>query len=115
VVLAARFAEARAEVEAHGAGRERRVAARAPGLGRARRRSRAPRASGFRERWKGFTGSLRAIREVLPVRPPTEIADFLAGYVAAGARDFNVMAVSGSAEQAIDGVAEIRAQLTQSA
>lgn len=40
-----------------------------------------------------------------------EIADFLAGYVEAGCRDFNVMAVAGSTERAVDGVAEIRERL----
>jgi hypothetical protein len=43
-----------------------------------------------------------------PYGPPEAVAGFLAGYVAAGARDFNVMAVAASPEAAIDGVAEIR-------
>jgi alkanesulfonate monooxygenase SsuD/methylene tetrahydromethanopterin reductase-like flavin-dependent oxidoreductase (luciferase family) len=46
-----------------------------------------------------------------PYGSPDRIADFLAGYAAAGARDFNVMAVAASSEGAIDGVAEIRERL----
>jgi alkanesulfonate monooxygenase SsuD/methylene tetrahydromethanopterin reductase-like flavin-dependent oxidoreductase (luciferase family) len=46
-----------------------------------------------------------------PYGQAEEIADFLRGYVEAGCRDFNVMAVAGSSEQAVDGVAEIRERL----
>lgn len=46
-----------------------------------------------------------------PVGTPAAVAEFLAPYAAAGCRDFNVMAVAASPEQAIDGVAEIRAGL----
>jgi alkanesulfonate monooxygenase SsuD/methylene tetrahydromethanopterin reductase-like flavin-dependent oxidoreductase (luciferase family) len=46
-----------------------------------------------------------------PSGSPKRIADFLADYAAAGARDFNVMAVAASPEQAIDGVAEVRARM----
>jgi alkanesulfonate monooxygenase SsuD/methylene tetrahydromethanopterin reductase-like flavin-dependent oxidoreductase (luciferase family) len=110
-----RFAEARAEVESHSGGRS---ATWRHGL----------------QVWVGLDAERGAARERLsramegvyripferfekycPYGSPAEIADFLVPYVAAGARDFNVMAVSGSAEQAIDGVAEIRARLTQSA
>ena len=46
-----------------------------------------------------------------PYGSPEEIAAFLADYVSAGARDFNVMAIAASTEAAVDGVAEIRASL----
>jgi len=46
-----------------------------------------------------------------PYGPPDQIADFLAGYVAAGARDFNVMAVAASSEAAVEGVAAIRERM----
>jgi alkanesulfonate monooxygenase SsuD/methylene tetrahydromethanopterin reductase-like flavin-dependent oxidoreductase (luciferase family) len=106
-----RFAEARAEVEAHAAGR---TVAWRHGL----------------QVWAGIDADRGAARERLsramegvyripferfakycPYGPPAEVADFLAPYAAAGARDFNVMAVAASAEQAIDGVAEIRARM----
>src|SRR5262245_32479444 len=47
-----------------------------------------------------------------PSGSPKRIAEFLADYAAAGARDFNVMAVAASPEQAIDGVAEVRARMS---
>jgi alkanesulfonate monooxygenase SsuD/methylene tetrahydromethanopterin reductase-like flavin-dependent oxidoreductase (luciferase family) len=47
-----------------------------------------------------------------PSGTPGRIADFLAKYAEAGARDFNVMAVAPSPEHAIDGVAEIRARIS---
>ena len=43
-----------------------------------------------------------------PYGSAKEVADFLAPYVDAGCREFNVMAVAASTEHAIDGVAEIR-------
>jgi alkanesulfonate monooxygenase SsuD/methylene tetrahydromethanopterin reductase-like flavin-dependent oxidoreductase (luciferase family) len=108
---ARRYGEARKEVEAHGAGRG--VAWR-HGL----------------QVWVGLDSDRGAARERLsramqgvyqipferfqkycPYGSPDAIADSLAGYVAAGARDFNVMAVAASPEQGIDGVAEIRARL----
>jgi alkanesulfonate monooxygenase SsuD/methylene tetrahydromethanopterin reductase-like flavin-dependent oxidoreductase (luciferase family) len=46
-----------------------------------------------------------------PVGPPEAVAAFLADYAAAGCRDFNVMAVAASPEQAVDGVAEIGERL----
>jgi len=46
-----------------------------------------------------------------PFGSPEEIGDFLAGYVEAGCRDFNVMAVAESSERAVDGVAAIRERL----
>jgi alkanesulfonate monooxygenase SsuD/methylene tetrahydromethanopterin reductase-like flavin-dependent oxidoreductase (luciferase family) len=46
-----------------------------------------------------------------PVGPPESVAAFLADYAAAGCRDFNVMAVAASPEQAVDGVAEIGERL----
>jgi alkanesulfonate monooxygenase SsuD/methylene tetrahydromethanopterin reductase-like flavin-dependent oxidoreductase (luciferase family) len=46
-----------------------------------------------------------------PYGPPREVADFLAGYVEAGCREFNVMAVAESPERAVDGVAAIRDRL----
>jgi alkanesulfonate monooxygenase SsuD/methylene tetrahydromethanopterin reductase-like flavin-dependent oxidoreductase (luciferase family) len=109
-----RYAEARAEVEAEAAGRS--VAWR-HGL----------------QVWVGLDPDPTAARERLsramegvyrigferfekycPYGRPERIADFLAGYAAAGARDFNVMAVAASAEAAIDGVAEIRERLSGS-
>jgi alkanesulfonate monooxygenase SsuD/methylene tetrahydromethanopterin reductase-like flavin-dependent oxidoreductase (luciferase family) len=46
-----------------------------------------------------------------PYGTPAEIADFLAPYVDAGCREFNVMAVAESTETEIDAVAEIRRRL----
>ena len=46
-----------------------------------------------------------------PYGSPGEVADFLAPYVEAGCREFNVMAVAESPEAEIDGVAEIRRRL----
>ncbi len=46
-----------------------------------------------------------------PFGSASEIADFLAPYVEAGCRHFNVMAVSENSESAIEGVAEIRERL----
>jgi len=43
-----------------------------------------------------------------PCGEPAEIADFLAPFAEAGCVDFNVMAVAGASEAAIDAVAEIR-------
>ncbi len=106
-----RFSEARAEVEAEGAGRG--VAWR-HGL----------------QVWVGLDADRAAARERLsrvmegmyripferfekycPYGEPARIADFLAPYCDAGARDFNVMAVAESPERAIDGVAEVRGRL----
>ncbi|TMA28685.1 MAG: LLM class flavin-dependent oxidoreductase [Deltaproteobacteria bacterium] len=111
---ARRYAEARAEVEAEGAGR---AVAWRHGL----------------QVWVGLDADPATARERLsramegvyripferfekycPYGAPDRIADFLAAFAAAGARDFNVMAVAASSEQAIDGVAEIHARLTQS-
>lgn len=50
-----------------------------------------------------------------PFGSAAEIADFLAPYVAAGCRHFNVMAISASSEETIEGVAEIRSRLTTGA
>jgi alkanesulfonate monooxygenase SsuD/methylene tetrahydromethanopterin reductase-like flavin-dependent oxidoreductase (luciferase family) len=107
-----RYAEARAEVEAHGAGRTG-VAWR-HGL----------------QVWVGLDPDPKVARERLsramegvyripfqrfekycPYGPADRIADFLAEYAAAGARDFNVMAVAESTEAAVDGVAAVRARL----
>jgi alkanesulfonate monooxygenase SsuD/methylene tetrahydromethanopterin reductase-like flavin-dependent oxidoreductase (luciferase family) len=106
-----RYGEARAEVEAHGSGRQ--VAWRHglqvwagldPDRDTARDRlSRAMEAV--------YKISFERFEKYCPYGSPELIAEFLAGYVAAGARDFNVMAVAGSTEQAIDGVAEIRERL----
>ncbi len=106
-----RYAEARAAVEAEGAGR---TVTWRHGL----------------QVWVGLDADRGAARERLaramedvyripfarfekycPYGSADEIADFLAAYAAAGARDFNVMAVAASTEHAIDGVAEIRARL----
>ena len=46
-----------------------------------------------------------------PYGSVTEIADFLAPYLEAGCRSFNVMAVAASTEQAIEAVAGIRERL----
>lgn len=46
-----------------------------------------------------------------PFGSPAEVADFLAGYVEAGCRFFNVMPVASSPEASIDAVAEIRERL----
>jgi len=46
-----------------------------------------------------------------PSGSPAEIADFLAPYVEAGCRSFNVMMVSESSERGIDAVAEIKRRL----
>jgi alkanesulfonate monooxygenase SsuD/methylene tetrahydromethanopterin reductase-like flavin-dependent oxidoreductase (luciferase family) len=46
-----------------------------------------------------------------PYGTPAEIADFLAPYVDAGCRHFNVMPVAESTEASIDGIAEIRERL----
>jgi len=107
-----RYAEARAEVEAHGpAGR---TAAWRHGL----------------QTWVGIDSDIATARARLsrvmeqlyripferfekycPCGEPEPIAAFLARYVEAGARDFNVMAVAPSPERAIDAVAEIRQRL----
>ncbi len=108
---ARRYAEVRAEVEAEGTGRP--VAWR-HGLqvwvgldaDRARARDRlSQRMSGV------YRIPFERFERYCPYGSPAEIADFLAAYVAAGARDFNVMAVAASSEEAVDGVAEIRARL----
>jgi alkanesulfonate monooxygenase SsuD/methylene tetrahydromethanopterin reductase-like flavin-dependent oxidoreductase (luciferase family) len=106
-----RFALARSAVEAEGAGR---------GVGwrhglqvwvgldvdRARARDRLSRAM-----QQVYQISFERFEKYCPVGSAGEIADFLAAYAAAGARDFNVMAVAESSEAAIDGVAEVRARL----
>lgn len=46
-----------------------------------------------------------------PVGTAAEIADFLARYLEAGCRHFNVMGVASSTEATIDGLAEIRERL----
>jgi alkanesulfonate monooxygenase SsuD/methylene tetrahydromethanopterin reductase-like flavin-dependent oxidoreductase (luciferase family) len=48
-----------------------------------------------------------------PYGTPAEIADFLAPYVEAGCREFNVMAVAENTEKEIDAVAEIRRRLVE--
>ena len=50
-----------------------------------------------------------------PYGTPAEISDFLAPYRDAGCRHFNIMAVAGSSEAAVEGVAEIRERLIASA
>ena len=47
-----------------------------------------------------------------PHGSPDEIADFLAPYVEAGCRSFNVMVVSPSSERGIDATAEVKERLT---
>jgi alkanesulfonate monooxygenase SsuD/methylene tetrahydromethanopterin reductase-like flavin-dependent oxidoreductase (luciferase family) len=114
-----RFAEARAEVEAHGVGRTatwRHGLQVWVGLGSDRESERGAARDRLSHAMQGvYRIPFERFEKYCPYGSPAEIADFLVPYVAAGARDFNVMAVSGSAEQAIDGVAEIRARLTQSA
>jgi hypothetical protein len=46
-----------------------------------------------------------------PAGSAAEIADFLAPYVDAGCREFNVMCIAESDERAIDAVAEVRRRL----
>jgi alkanesulfonate monooxygenase SsuD/methylene tetrahydromethanopterin reductase-like flavin-dependent oxidoreductase (luciferase family) len=46
-----------------------------------------------------------------PYGTPAEVADFLAPYVDAGCREFNLMAVAENTETSIDAVAEIRRRL----
>ncbi len=46
-----------------------------------------------------------------PYGTPEEVADFLAPYVDAGCREFNLMAVAENTETSIDAVAEIRRRL----
>jgi len=103
-----RFAEALAEVESHGAGRT--VAWRHglqvwvgldPDPGKARERLSRSMEGVYKIPFERF-------EKYCPYGPPDAIAEFLAGYVAAGARDFNVMAVAASPEAAIEGVAAIR-------
>ena len=106
-----RYAEAVAQVEAEGAPR------RAPwrhGLqvwvgidaGRARARERlAARMEGF------YRTPYDRFEKYSPYGKPAEIAEFLAPYVEAGCRDFNVMAVASCSEEAIDGVGEIGERL----
>jgi alkanesulfonate monooxygenase SsuD/methylene tetrahydromethanopterin reductase-like flavin-dependent oxidoreductase (luciferase family) len=106
-----RYAEARAEVEGHGAGRA--VAWRHGlqvwvGLD--------PDPAGARDRLSRAMEGVYKIpftrfEKYSPYGSPSQVAEFLAGYLAAGARDFNVMAVAASSEAAVEGVAEIRARL----
>ncbi len=109
-----RFAEARAEVEVEAAGRT--VAWRHglqvwvgldPDPATARERLSRAMESVYQIPFERF-------EKYCPHGEPTRIADFLAPYAAAGACDFNVMAVAGSSEAAIDGVAEIRERLGNS-
>jgi alkanesulfonate monooxygenase SsuD/methylene tetrahydromethanopterin reductase-like flavin-dependent oxidoreductase (luciferase family) len=109
-----RYAEARAEVEAEATGRA--IAWRHglqvwvgldPDPTTARKRLSHAMESVYRIPFERF-------EKYCPSGPPDRIADFLAPYLAAGARDFNVMAVASSSEAAIDGVAEIRARLVGS-
>jgi alkanesulfonate monooxygenase SsuD/methylene tetrahydromethanopterin reductase-like flavin-dependent oxidoreductase (luciferase family) len=108
-----RYGEACAEVESHGAGREvewRHGLQVWVGLDRDR--------DAARERLsRAMEGVYRIpferFEKYCPYGPPDAVAELLAGYVAAGARDFNVMAVAASPEQAIDGVAEIRERITR--
>ena len=46
-----------------------------------------------------------------PFGEAREIAEFLAPYIEAGCRDFNLMAVAESTEASVDAVAEIRSRL----
>jgi alkanesulfonate monooxygenase SsuD/methylene tetrahydromethanopterin reductase-like flavin-dependent oxidoreductase (luciferase family) len=108
-----RYAEVLAEVEAEGAGRAVRWR---HGLqvwvgidsdrSRARERLSARMAGIYRIPFERF-------EKYSPYGSPAEIADFLAPYAAAGARDFNVMAVAADSESAVDGVAEIRKRLAR--
>jgi alkanesulfonate monooxygenase SsuD/methylene tetrahydromethanopterin reductase-like flavin-dependent oxidoreductase (luciferase family) len=107
----ARFAIARAQVEEAGA--QRRVAWRHglqvwAGLDadRGRARERLSRAME-----QVYQIPFERFEKYCPFGGPDDIAAFLAPYAAAGARDFNVMAVAESSEAAIDGVAEVRARL----
>jgi len=106
-----RFAEARAEVEGHAAGRAvswRHGLQVWVGLGTERGAARER----LSRTMEGFYQiSFERFEKYCPYGGPEEVADFLAPYVAAGARDFNVMAVAASSEEAIDGVAEIRARI----
>jgi alkanesulfonate monooxygenase SsuD/methylene tetrahydromethanopterin reductase-like flavin-dependent oxidoreductase (luciferase family) len=108
-----RYAEARAEVESHGAGRT------APwrhglqvwvGLDRDRGTARDRLSRAMEGVYKI---PFERFEKYCPSGSPSEIAEFLAAYVASGARDFNVMAVASAPELAIDGVAEIREALTR--
>jgi len=106
-----RYREARAEVEGHGAGRDvswRHGLQVWVGLDRDRNAARARLA---RSMEGVYQIPFERFEKYSPYGSPEEIAAFLAGYVAAGARDFNVMAVAASTEAAVDGVAEIRAAL----
>ena len=110
-----RFAEARAEVEAHGTGRT--VAWRHGlqvwvGLDRDRTAARERLSRAMEGVYKI---PFERFEKYCPYGSPGEVAEFLTAYLAAGARDFNVMAVAGSAEQAIDAVSEIRERLTRAA
>jgi alkanesulfonate monooxygenase SsuD/methylene tetrahydromethanopterin reductase-like flavin-dependent oxidoreductase (luciferase family) len=115
-----RFAEARAEVEAHGAGRDRKPDRRDwrhglqvwVGLDRSRDAARERLSRAMEGVYKI---PFERFEKYCPYGSPAEVADFLAPYLGAGARDFNVMAVAASAEAAIEGVAEIRSQLTRAA
>ena len=103
-----RYADARAEVEAEGAGRS--VAWRHglqvwvgvdPDPAAARQRLSHAMESVYRIPFERF-------EKYCPYGSPVEVAEFLVAYAAAGARDFNVMAVAASPEAAIEGVAAIR-------
>ena len=74
-----------------------------------RARARARLAAEMEDFYRGT--SFDRFERYSPSGAPAEIADFLAPYVEAGCRLFNVMAVADGPERAIDGVAEIRARL----
>jgi len=108
-----RFAEAVAEVESEGAGRE--VAWRHGlqvwvGLDADRTRARERLAKRMESMYRI---PFERFEKYSPSGSPEEVAEFLAPYAEAGARDFNVMAVAESSEAAIDGVGEIRARLAE--
>jgi alkanesulfonate monooxygenase SsuD/methylene tetrahydromethanopterin reductase-like flavin-dependent oxidoreductase (luciferase family) len=107
----ARFAQSRAAVEQVGA--DRGVAWRHGlqvwvGLGADRGRSRERLSRAMEGVYKI---PFERFEKYCPYGSAGQIAEFLAAYAVAGARDFNVMAVAESSEAAIDGVAEVRARL----
>ena len=110
-----RYREAREEVERHGAGRDvtwRHGLQVWVGLDRDRDAARTRLARAMQS---VYQIPFERFEKYCPFGSPAEIASFLAEYVSAGARDFNVMGVAASTEATIDGVAEIRAALAAAA
>ncbi len=108
---ARRYGEAIRQVESEGAGREvnwRHGLQVWVGLDEDRSRAREALAA----RMQGvYRIPFDRFERYCPYGSPEEVADFLAAYVEAGCREFNVMAVTGSTEGAVDGVGEIRERL----